>query len=111
MVPIKPNKRLTSASSLYTNMNPINQCIVVLALMSFAFWIVDSASFEDAYKVCEQEVDQVYKNNTVADIFTNCMEEQLRKYYTSRTVLIPEKDSGSMFRVGQEACHTSMSVK
>lgn len=82
-------------------MNPINQCIVALALMSFAFWIVDSASFEDAYKVCEQEVDQVYKNKTVADIFTNCMEEQLREYYTSRiTVIIPEKDSGSMFRAG-----------
>lgn len=60
-------------------MSPINQFIVSLALLSYAFSIVDSASFEDARKICIQDVDQVYKNNTVAEVFTKCMEEQLRK--------------------------------
>lgn len=67
-------------NSLFINMGLKSQFIVALSVFTYTFWIVDCVSSQEARQVCQQNIDQIYTNKTVADEFAKCMEVQLRKY-------------------------------
>lgn len=75
-------------------MGPIKQCIVALGLMSCVFCLVDAqaSSAEDARQICEQNIKiyDVYKDQSVANAFTDCMYEHLGKYH--QEIFNTEKD-------------------